>query len=379
MTAPTVIIGASAAGLLTASLLAEQGYAVTVFERSEALGPAARTLIVTAKMLDLLDETGERAVLNRIERFELFADGRSAVIPLRHPDLIIERSVLINTLAERALAAGAELRLGHRFIEMEPASGGMRIQFDNQGHRETVVSPTVVGADGTYSSVATSAGWPRQSTCSLVQAIIPLPPDAMQGTSRVWFRPQDTPYFYWLIPESSDRAALGVIGGDGVLIRKRLDAFLAEKGFESIGYQAAVIPAYTRWIPVHRRVGEADVYLVGDAAGQVKVSTVGGIVTGFKGALGVTRAIAEGRPSRAMRPLKRELNLHLLIRRALHNFSEDDYRYLLDRMSGPVGRSLGRHHRDDATKVIRSVALRNPMLVLRLVRSLVANTSFGRA
>ena len=35
-------------------------------------------------------------------------------------------------------------------------------------------------------------------------------------------------------------------------------------------------------------------YLGGDAAGHVKVSTVGGVVTGFRGALGVVEAILNG-------------------------------------------------------------------------------------
>ena len=40
-----------------------------------------------------------------------------------------------------------------------------------------------------------------------------------------------------------------------------------------------------------RRVGAGNVYLVGDAAGQVKVSTVGGTVTGLRGAQAVALAI----------------------------------------------------------------------------------------
>ena len=41
---------------------------------------------------------------------------------------------------------------------------------------------------------------------------------------------------------------------------------------EPLEWQGAQIPVYRKWIPVKRRVGNGDVYLVGDAAAQVKVT-----------------------------------------------------------------------------------------------------------
>ena len=134
-------------------------------------------------------------------------------------------------------------------------------------------------------------------TVPLVQAIVPLPKDMARDTARVWFVPQDTPYFYWLIPESETRGALGVIGETGRETRIRLEQFLEKRDLEPIEFQAARIPVYTNGIPVHRPVGNGSVYLVGDAAAQVKVSTVGGIVTGFRGALGVVQSIVAVPPA----------------------------------------------------------------------------------
>ena len=104
-----------------------------------------------------------------------------------------------------------------------------------------------------------------------------MPPD----TVRVWFIPDDTPYFYWLIPESADRGALGLIGVDGQETRRCLERFMEKRHFTPLSFQGARIPVYNGWVPVERKLGAGSVYLVGDAAGQVKVSTVGGVVTGF--------------------------------------------------------------------------------------------------
>src|SRR3979411_2014611 len=83
------VIGGSASGFFTASLLARAGCSVEVLERSEELDPTPRTLIVTSHMRTLLGEVGELAVINEIRKFELFTDGRTAQVPLERPALTL--------------------------------------------------------------------------------------------------------------------------------------------------------------------------------------------------------------------------------------------------------------------------------------------------
>ena len=131
--------------------------------------------------------------------------------------------------------------------------------------------------------------------------------------------------------------------------------------------------SYKRWVPVHRPVGKGSVYLVGDAAGQVKVTTVGGIVTGFRGALGVAQAILN-RGSRELRTLRRELDLHLLLRRSLHDFQQADYSRLVDLLNAPAKRSLADYSRDEAWKILWRVCLSQPRLVLLGLRGLLSRS-----
>jgi flavin-dependent dehydrogenase len=144
------VIGGSAAGLFAASLLARKGIPVRVFERIETLEPAARTLIVTHRMKSLLGPAAERSIVNEIRHFELFTDGRSANVSLKHPDLIIERRALIQGLAEEAQKAGASLSLGHRFHALHPNGRGLILEVEHcaSGRREEVHSDTIVGGDG---------------------------------------------------------------------------------------------------------------------------------------------------------------------------------------------------------------------------------------
>jgi flavin-dependent dehydrogenase len=367
------VVGGSAAGLFTASILARSGVSVRVFERVETLEPAARTLIVTNHMRTLLGRAAERSIVNEIRRFELFTDGRTANVALKNPDLIIERRTLIQALAQEAQQAGATLELGHRFHALHPNGRGLVLEVERctNGQREEVHAETIVGGDGASSRVARAAGWSPLSTVPLVQAIVSLPKDMPSDTARVWFVPDDTPYFYWLIPESPTRGALGLIGENGPDTRRHLERFLEKRKLEPIEFQGARIPVYTRWVPVRRQVGNGAVYVVGDAAGQVKVSTVGGIVTGFRGALGVADAILNGGASGELRSLRRELNLHLLLRRSLHDFQQADYSRLVDLLNAPAIQSLGEYSRDEAWKILWRICLKQPRLVLLGLRGLL--------
>ncbi len=376
------VVGGSAAGLLTASVLARKGVPVRVFERIENLEPAERTLIVTHRMRNLLGPAAEHSVVNEIRRFELFTDGRFATFPLKDPDLIIERRALIQGLADEARKAGASVELGRRFHSLHPNGRGlvMEVERTADGTREEVRAGTIVGSDGVTSRVAKAAGWAPLETVPLMQAIVKLPKDMPRDTTRVWFVPQDTPYFYWLIPESDTHGALGIIGVSGNETRKHLENFLQKKQLDPIEFQGARIPVYKRWIPVHRKVGSGSVYLVGDAAAQVKVTTVGGTVTGFRGALGVAEAILNGGISRELRSLRRELDLHLLLRRSMHDFQQPDYSRLVDLLNDPARRSLSEYSRDEAWKILWRVCLSQPKLILLGLRGLLArNSSFSRS
>lgn len=365
-----IVVGGSAAGLSTAVHLAEGGRLVRVLESMPSLDPAPRTLIVTDHFRGQVNGAGRASILNEIRRFELFTDGRSATVSLKRPDLIIERSRLIRALAAEAEAAGAKIEYDTRFLGLAPSGSGLRVEVDQAGKRGELHAESLVGADGAVSRVARAAGWPPVETVPLVQALVKLPKDCPADTTRVWFIPDDTPYFYWLIPESPERGALGVIGEQGRNTKRCFDRFLEKKGFEPLEWQGARIPVYKQWVPIRRSVGAGQVYLVGDAAAQVKVSTVGGIVTGLRGARGVADAILRNNRSE-LRALRRELGTHWLIRRALHYFQQEQYCQLVDMLNVSTRESLAEINRDESTRLLWNVIRRQPRLVLLGLRGLL--------
>ncbi len=366
-----IVVGGSAAGLFTAASVARGGLRVRVLESKPQFEPAPRTLIVTDHFRHQMGAAARESIINEIRRFELSTDGRSAQVALTKPDLIVERSRLIPALAREAEQAGARLSFDTRFLGIGPNARGLRLEVESGGRREELHAGSVVGADGAASRVARASGWPPIETVPLVQAIVRLPKDCPSDTTRVWFVPDDTPYFYWLIPESPERGAVGVIGEHGSDTKRCFESFLEKKHLEPLEWQGARIPVYRGWVPVRRQIGNGEVYLVGDAAAQVKVSTVGGIVTGFRGALGVSQALLRNGRTHEFAALRRELRTHWLIRRALHNFEQKDYSQLVDLLDASTRQSLGEINRDESTRLLWNVVRRQPRLVLLGLRGLL--------
>ena len=115
---------------------------------------------------------------------------------------------------------------------------------------------------------------------------------------------------------------------------------------------------------------------MGDAAGHVKVTTIGGVVTGFIGAQGVTEAILNGGFSKKLRTLKMELINHLLIRKVLNGFTQKDYSNLLDLLMPTTKRSLSYIPRDEGRKLLFNVILKQPRFLLLGLRSLINQDIF---
>lgn len=360
------IIGASSAGLHAASLLAGAGKRVVVFERQAELDPARRTLIITPQLKAVLRELPDAAILHAMPTMEVETPQASTTVKLNEADLIVERNHLAHVLAEQACAAGSEIRYGARFLSLEPHPDGALLHFKTRsGEVLEVVAEAVIGADGAFSDVAAAAGIDRPPTVPIVQAEVNLPEGWDPSVTKVWFDVDETQYFFWLIPESAQHGVVGLVGSDRAETRAILQKFLKQHGFEPLAYQSAQVAMHHPKLRPYGTVGKAPVLLVGDAAGQVKVSTVGGTVTGFWGAQAAARALIKGRSyASELRPLKRELDVHWFIRYMLERLDNAGYDRLVRYMNPSVRALLGQYNRDSMAGVFWRIPLLQPRFLL---------------
>jgi flavin-dependent dehydrogenase len=361
-----IIIGASTPGLFAAYLLAREGVEVEVYERAHALRGLQRTLIVTDKLKDVLGFAPDEAILNEVRYVEMFSKSRSTRLELERPDLIVERENLVRLLARLAEAAGARVLLGHRFLAFVRLGNKIAVELSTHRAAPPVYASAdiLVGADGTFSAVARAASRNGHHHTALIQAKVELPAHVNRHTYQVWFDPGRTKYFYWLIPESEQVAAVGLIADDARQAGDNLKLFLQERGLQPLDYQAAMVPMHRFGYGASISSIERNVFLIGDAAAQVKLTTVGGVVTGLRGAQALAETVLN-KPTarRAVRALKRELDLHLFLRRLLDQFSDADYDRLIDWLDGDLSRLLSTRTRDELAHTFVKLIIAEPRLV----------------
>lgn len=369
-----IIIGASTAGLFAAYLLAKERIPVQVYDERESLGQPARTLIVTSKLSEVLGFVPHEAILNRVDRIELLSANRHASVRLQEPDLVIERQRLIELLARKASEEGTEICLGFKFLgfedEVDRLVVSLRDQVNGRGH--TVATNVLIGADGVLSNVAKAASRDSRETVAIVQAKVVLPEKASSECVKVWFDRQRTQFFYWLIPESESRAAIGLISRNGKSARESLEDFLRSLRCETLELQASRVPLHNPLLEPSRTISSSRILLIGDAGGQVKATTVGGVVAGLRGAKAAVKGVVGQLPYRkTVRPLKRELDLHSLMRATLNRFGDGDYDRLLELLNTRTRTVLAAHNRDEFKGAFFRLLLNQPRLLLLAAKSLL--------
>ena len=360
-----VIIGASTAGLYAGERLARAGKTVGLFERQRELRPARRTLIVTPLLRKVLGTLPDKVVLHEIEVMAVATSNKELSIPLKDPDLIVERASLTHWLTSRFEAAGGKLILDHRLKGFQETRDGLGILLrTSNGDSMAVAKEAVIGADGVHSNVAGAAGMPKPHSLPIVQAEVTLPSKWDPSVTKVWFDTEETRFFFWLIPESSTKGVVGLIGDSHARVRESLERFLARHNLEPESYQAAQVALYSPRLKPWTQIGETPVYLAGDAAGQVKVSTVGGTVSGFLGAQAAARTVLSGKSySAQLRGIKRELSVHWILRLLLDRLDNHGYDQLASTVTPRVQKFLSRYDRDSMDPVVWRLPILEPRLL----------------
>ena len=92
--------------------------------------------------------------------------------------------------------------------------------------------------------------------------------------------------------------------------------------------------------------------------------------------MGVSEAILTGKPGRKLQDLRKELDIHLLIRKVIHNFNQTQYSHLVDLLNSRTKQDLEEHTRDEPASVLWRLCLHQPRLLLFGLRTMLTGGSF---
>ena len=271
-----LVIGGGPSGLCVAGRLAEAGLDVRVLERKPAIG---RNVVCTGIVgLDVFGKFGldPGPVIQEIRDVRLVSPF-GTIVSYRHPRpfaCVVDRERFDARMAENAVAAGAALSLGIRVdsITVEPA--GVRVAArENGGGTVHYAAAVAIIASGVDPGLARRAGlgYPRRFLKG-AQAEVPL----RQGEPTTIFIGRDVApgAFAWSVP-AGDKARVGLLAKTDAraLLARHMKANGLPEG-------AAIRTRAVAQGLVSRTTGDR-VLSVGEAAGQIKTTTGGGISYGL--------------------------------------------------------------------------------------------------
>ena len=276
-----VIAGGSISGLLTAREVAKKGYSVLVLEEGFEVGTPDHCggLVSKTALSDLEINTSEKIYDCAINDASIFSpSGKMLEINSKNQQIIsVDRRQLDKQAAYQAQKYGAKIIVNSSY--KEKTKEGVSTSIGNIDCK-ILVDCRGVGAlvNNNRNGILLSAQYEVYADW------------IVNGHVEVYFDQIKYPgFFAWIIPSGNGIGKVGVAGKD-INTSKTIEEFLKDKGkYSTIRKIFSPI-----WIngPIKNFVSK-DVVTVGDAAGQSKPTTAGGIYSCGMGGIMAGKAIAK--------------------------------------------------------------------------------------
>lgn len=342
------VIGAGPAGTMAAKYAAKAGASVVILEEHPSVGwPVECAGLLGIRAMEESELLPGGHVLCGFKGATVFSPG-GARLDFKAGSArawAVDRRLFDRALALEAMRERAELRLCSpvRSVKREGESSGSLLTLSD-GKTE-IKAKAVISAEGVRARLARQAGIPPvQKILSGAQVEVPF---KVEDPEKVEVHLGDAPgLFAWVVPFGDNRARIGLCAEDKGC--DRLRAFLRKNSIRKrlLGSPAGIFAGGLPLGPPETVV--ADGFLaVGDAAGQVKPTSGGGIYPGLvsaKIAGGVAAAASlEGDCSRERlleydrrwrAALGRELEIGMRVNRLMCRMSREE----LDELVGFMAR-----------------------------------------
>ena len=276
-----IVAGGSVSGLLCAREIASRGHSVLVIEEDSEIGtPEHCGGLVSIMGIDELGVVPMRATLdNKIRSASIFSPTKKSFsLDARSQNVIVlDRREFDKQIAHQAQTNGAEIRV----------RSSLRDVFDDgiKTSEGSLKCKIVVDARGVSSLIQ------KDRTGILQSAQYEVYADWIEKDRiEVYFDQEKFPgFFAWIIPTRRDEAKVGV-AGKGINAAVALESFLKEKGKHST-IRKIYAPIWIKG-PISNFVSK-NIVIIGDAAGQSKPTTAGGIYSCGLGGIFAGRSISK--------------------------------------------------------------------------------------
>lgn len=278
--ADVVVVGAGPAGLLAAREAARGGVEVEVVEEHPQVGePNHCAGVVSVEGMSRLGiEPSADFVQHEITGGRVYSPGGAfiEITGRRTRAYVVDRSVFDRRLADSVEKEGAVVETGQRVESLQPKGDRVDALL---GDGRTLQADVIIDAEGCLGSLASEAGLINRRKGMLAGVNVEVSGvDVEPHMVEVWLGNNIAPRFFaWVIPleEHVARCGLGCSAGNPV---DRLWRFLDRRfgTWRRNSTRPGLVPLGG---PIRRTYSDR-MLVVGDAAGQTKPTTGGGVVLG---------------------------------------------------------------------------------------------------
>ena len=381
-----VVVGGGPAGAAVARDIASAGYQVAIVERDPQIGtPIQCSGLVTERTLAAAGLDSSMA-MNALTGAIVFSPRgtRYAIGGDRVHAHILDRSQFDQRLMDQALAAGVALWTDTRATAFERVDGGIQVRSEQRGRTVTMQARLIVGSDGPRSIVAEFLGLPAPSEVLRARGADVLLRRQSTSDQVLLFLGErySRGFFAWAIPISDEKYRIGWALGPSAQDTQQLERLTADypdifDGMRMLSRTGGLIPLGPR-----ARTSAERGMVVGDAAGQAKPTSGGGLYMSLRCAAHCARvaisALDAGDASaiqleeydRAWRAeVGAELQRGTALRRGYQSLSDSDIEWGLRLLRVPgVRRLVDRYGDIDFPSQLATAALLAVPPLLQLIR-----------
>ena len=351
------IIGAGPIGCYAAYLLAKEGHYVNVYENHAQIGSPIQCTGILTSDFDDFDFSLDSFLVNTIDKIEVYSPNKR--IEVRQKDYIVCRNKFDNFFGDLAKKEGAKIFLNHAFVKKE---GNHLVIKDSINKIEKKIKPDVViAADGPLSPTAKAYGFYHNERKNYygVQAVIE--GDFDEKTIKTYFGNEVCPgLFAWVTPESSTTARVGLAAMRNS--KHYFDKFIEKNNFKIKEMQAGTIPLFHP----RQKLQKDNCYLVGDASGYVKATTLGGLVPALRQVEILVDCIKNNKNyEKEIKPVRKRMLMHLQVQKVFNKFKDKDWDKLLSYVNQPkIQKIFEKHTRDNPIPLVIKSLIKEPRFMV---------------
>ncbi len=275
-----IVVGAGPSGLLAAEVASSKGARVLVLEEHDEIGkPIKCSGVISSRGLKQLDISPKPSfILNKVKGAHFHSPGGEHFSVEGKLAYVIDRKQFDKYLADLAIRSGTTIRTSCRVESLMVRAQNIIGVKTSKG--EQIKSKVVIDGEGISSKLLQNVNLTTPNKTGILPAIQFEIADINKELNFVhlYFSNKIAPgFFAWIIPISKNLSRIGLASKKGDLL-KRINVFLRtiSKTYSIIRINYGSI--YTS-LP-SSRTSHKGLLVVGDAAGQVKATTGGGIIIG---------------------------------------------------------------------------------------------------